>query len=125
MTSRCCTRRNTMSASILCALLILLPTAAQTVKARKWTDSPGKYIFEADLLGTNDSTVVLQRKNREKDLVAIPIEKLSKEDQEYLKSKEATDSMRRSADQQQTWTMRSGLKVIGRVVEYGRRDVTI
>jgi hypothetical protein len=114
-----------MTATILSVLLILLPAAAQTAKARKWTDSTGKYSFEADLLGTSDSTIVLQRKNREKDLVAMPIEKLSKEDQEYLKSKEATESIRRSADQQQTWTMRGGLKVIGRVVEYGRRDVTI
>jgi hypothetical protein len=108
----------------LVALLLLVPTAAQTSKARKWTDSTGKYAFEADLVGTSSDTVVLQRTTRAKDLVAMPIDKLSKADQEFLKSKAAEESARRS-DQQHTWTMRSGLKVTGRVVEYGRRNITI
>ena len=114
-----------MSAILTCALLVLLPSVAQASKAHTWTDSTGKFTFEADLIGTSDDTVVLQRTNKDKDLVSMPIDKLSKADQEYLKSKEVADSIRRAADQQQTWTMRSGLKVIGRVVEYGRRDVTI
>src|SRR5262245_39852963 len=114
-----------MSAALLGVLLFFLPTTQQAPTARKWTDSTGKYAFEADLLGTDDKMVVLQRKNRDKGLCAMPSDKLAKEDQAYLKSKEASDSIRRSVDQQQTWTMRSGLKVIGRVVEYGRRNVTI
>ena len=114
-----------MPATCITALLLLMPAATQTAKARTWTDSTGKYAFQADLIGTSDDMVVLQRKTREKDLVAMPIDKLSKADQEYLKSKEVADSMRRSADQQQTWTMRSGLRVVGRVVDYGRRNLTI
>lgn len=108
---------------------LLLPGAGQAVgqapKARVWTDSTDKYSFEADLIGQSDDMVVLQRRNREKDLVAMPIEKLSRADQAYLKSKEASESLRRSADQQQVWAMRNGLKVIGRIVEYGRRQITI
>jgi hypothetical protein len=77
------------------------------------------------LIGTNDNTVVLQRTNREKDLVVMPIARLSKADQEYLKSKEVAEQAERSAQEQQVWTLRNGLKVFGRVVEYGRRDITI
>jgi hypothetical protein len=114
-----------MSATLLTALLVFVTTAAHASKPRMWTDSTGKYTFEADLIGQSDDMVVLQRTNKEKDLVAMPVDKLSKMDQEYLKSKEVAESVRRAADQKQTWTMHSGLKVIGRVVEYGRRNLTI
>ncbi len=114
-----------MSVCTLAVVVLLVPITSQNLKARTWTDSTGNYSFEADLVGQSDEMVVLQRRNKERDLVAMPIDKLSKEDQEYLTTKEATESVRRSADGQQTWTMRSGLKVIGRVVEYGRRDITI
>lgn len=90
---------------------------------RAWTDSTGVYRVEADLLGFNDTTVVLKKQNRQ--MVAVPIEKLSAADRDYLKSKEGLEQSRRSADAMQTWTMASGLKVVGRVVDYGRRDVTI
>jgi len=114
-----------MSTILLSAFLVLFPGSTQAPKtARQWTDATGNYAFEADLLGRNDDTVILQRTNKDKDLVALSIEHLSKADQEYLKSKDVIESVRRSADRQQTWTMRSGLKVIGRVVEYGRREVT-
>jgi len=90
---------------------------------REWTDSTGNYKVEATFVAANDTTVVLKKDNHE--LVAVPIDKLSKADQQYLQSKEATDSARRSADQLQTWTMASGMKIVGRVVNYGRKDVTI
>ena len=90
---------------------------------RTWTDSTGYYRVEGDLIGFNDATVVLKKENHQ--LVAIPIAKLSKDDQAYLESKEATEQARRSADAVQTWTMASGLKVVGRVVDYARKDITI
>ena len=114
-----------MPVPLLCFILLLVPAVAQEAKARKWSDSTGKYAIEADLIGASDDMVILQRTNKDKDLVAMPLDKLSDKDREYLQSKEATESVRRAADRQQTWTMRSGLKVIGRVVEYGRRNLTI
>jgi hypothetical protein len=66
---------------------------------------------------------VLKEENRQ--LVAFPIAKLSKEDQAYLQSKETVERARRSADAMQTWTMASGLKAVGRVVDYARKDFTI
>lgn len=93
-----------------------------SVTAREWTDSTGRYKTEAELIAYNESTVVL--KKDEGQLVAVPIKQLSDEDQNFLKSKDAEQSVR-SADQLQTWTMKDGMKVVGRVVGYGRRDVTI
>ena len=92
-------------------------------EGRTWTDSTGAYRIEADLVGFNDSTVVLKKDNRQ--LVAFPIAKLSQEDRAYLKSKDAVEQARRSADAVQTWTTASGLKVVGRVVDYARKDITI
>jgi hypothetical protein len=114
-----------MARTLFCVLLAVLAPSAQTTPPRTWTDSTGNYAFEADLLGYSSDTVVLQRRNRDKDLVSLPIDKLSKEDQEFLKSKEASDSVAKAGDEPQLWTMRSGLKVTAKVIEYGRRDVTI
>jgi hypothetical protein len=102
-------------------LLIVAPALA----ARKWSDATGKYAVEGDLIGVNETIAVVQKTGKKKQVVAFRIEQLSKADQEYLKSKDAAESVRQTASGQQTWTMKSGLKVNGRVVDYGRRDVTI
>jgi hypothetical protein len=67
--------------------------------------------------------VVLKEQNH--DLIALPIDKLSKADQQYLQSKEVADAASKAADQTQSWTLVSGAKVVGRVVDYGRKPVTI
>jgi hypothetical protein len=101
----------------------LLIGLAPLVEGRTWSDSTGNYRVEADMVAYNDSHVVLKKKNHQ--LVAVPIDKLSSEDRAYLESKEAADEAHQAADALQTWTMASGLKVIGRVIDFGRRDVTI
>jgi hypothetical protein len=106
-------------------LFLTAPAVSQSPTARIWTDATGKYQWEADLIGASEDMLVLQRTNRKKDLVAVPLDKLSDADREYLRSKGAEEMMQRSSEAQQTWTMRSGLKVIGNVVDFGRRDVTI
>jgi hypothetical protein len=97
--------------------------ASAAVGARVWTDSSGRYSLEADLIAFDDETVVLQRADHH--LGAVPIEKLSDADREYLKSKEAIDATQEVTGKMQTWTMQSGLKVLGRVVDYARRDMTV
>ena len=72
----------------------------------------GIYTIDADLVGFDDDMVVLQRKNKE--LGSCPIDKLCKEDREYLKSKEALEIHTRNLDQTQTWVMSNGLKVVGK-----------
>jgi hypothetical protein len=91
--------------------------------ARTWTDSTGQYKIDADLVGYNDKTVILQRED--KQLGAIEIAKLSQADQEFLKSKEAEERANEVAGKKQIWTLRDGTKVPGRIVDYARRDITV
>ena len=49
---------------------------------RTWTDSTGKFQIEAELVKVEDGKVQLKQKDGQ--LLAIALEKLSKEDQEYL-----------------------------------------
>jgi hypothetical protein len=113
-----------MSRSIRATLCfaVLLAVAAPT-QAREWKDATGMYTLEADLVGFDRDTVVLQRKNKE--LGSIAIDQLSKEDQEYLKSKEAQEIHSNNLETNQTWTLASGTQVLGKVVDYDRRDVTV
>jgi hypothetical protein len=104
------------------AILLLSLLATQAI-SREWTDSTGKYSTEAALLAFNDKLAVLEKQNHQ--LVAVRIEKLSKQDQDYLKSKDAAATLQEAGGRYNTWTMKSGLKVIGRVVDYGRKNVTI
>jgi hypothetical protein len=71
----------------------------------------------------NDTTIVLQRADHE--LVAMPVDKLSDQDREYLKSGEAGDLMKETMDGMQTWTLRDGTKITGRIVDFTERDVTL
>jgi hypothetical protein len=91
--------------------------------ARVWTDTTGSYTLEADLVAFNDTTVVLQRGDHE--LVAMPVDKLSERDREYLKSREAGDVMKKSMEGMQTWTLRDGTTITGRIVDFTERDVTL
>lgn len=103
-------------------LVVVAGTVAPAL-AREWTDSTGKYTINADLVAQNDVTVVLKKENNQ--LVAVPLEKLSTQDQTYLKSKEVDEQAHRAADEVQTWTMRGGWKVVGKVVNYGRREIAV
>lgn len=91
--------------------------------ARIWKDVTGLYTINADLVGFDDDMVILQRENKE--LGSCPINKLCKEDRDYLKSKEALEIHNSHLEQTQTWTMTNGLKVVGRIVDYERDEVVI
>jgi len=101
-------------------IVLLFPYLAQ---ARLWTDSTGKYTVEADLVAYNDKTVILQRPDHQ--LGQIRIEQLSPADRDYLKSKEATDATAKNAGGNQTWTLSSGLKLVGKVVGYARKELIL
>jgi hypothetical protein len=103
---------------LLIALVVAAPSGAF---AREWQDSTGKYKTEADLIAFNDEHVVLKRAGKE--LISIPLDKLSQADRDYLQTLESEKpNVKQEA---QTWTMRDGTKVVGRIVDYARRDVTI
>jgi len=98
----------------------LVVAAAQ---ARQWTDATGNYSIEADLLGFDDENVVLQRADGE--LGVLRIDELSEKDREYLKSRDAEELHRKNVGSTQAWTTQSGLKLVGRLVDYARGDVVI
>ncbi len=75
------------------------------------------------MIGFDEMAVILQRKDGE--LGAFPIDKLSKEDQAFLDSKEAKDLHATTIDQTQVWQLSNGLKVTGRIVDFAQRDVTV
>ncbi|MGI9465487.1 MAG: SHD1 domain-containing protein [Rubripirellula sp.] len=103
--------------------LAVVFTVAETADARIWKDVTGLYTINADLVGFDDDMVILQRENKE--LGSCPIDKLCKEDREYLKSKEALEIHNSHIDQTQTWAMTNGLKVVGKIVDYERDEVVI
>jgi len=113
--------------AIVAWLLIAGAPAARAAGAaedlRVWTDSTGKYTLEAQFVAASDSTVVLKRADHE--LVSIPLDKLSEKDREYVQSKEASDFSRQSLEARQTWKLRDGTQLTGRIVDFASRDVTI
>lgn len=106
----------------LLVVLILL-SAATSAPARTWTDSTGKYSLDADLIAFNERDVVLQKADHQ--LISVPLDKLSDADRQFLESEDANAAMTAATGADQTWTLANGLKVVGRVVDYARRDVTL
>jgi SLA1 homology domain 1, SHD1 len=104
-------------------LLAALQFGADTVFARTWTDATGDYTLDAELIGFNDTKVVVQRGDHE--LAALPIEKLSQADRDYLKSKEAEQARSEASSRAQTWTLADGSKLVGKVVDFTRKEITI
>jgi hypothetical protein len=67
--------------------------------------------------------VVLQRADHE--LAAVSVDKLSDADREYLKSKEAAEARDGLGNRPQTWTTTDGTNVVGKVVDFTHKDVTM
>lgn len=109
----------TLTFGVLAALAALVQPAA----ARQWTDSTGHYKTEAELVAFNDATAVLKKENQK--LVVVSLDKLAAPDRAYVQSKEALEAVHAATGKPQVWTMRNGLKVVGKVVDYGRKDITI
>lgn len=106
-----------------CLPCILLLLAARPAAAREWTDTTGQYKVEAELVDFDDRLVVLRKKQTGK-LVAVPIEKLSGKDRDFLRSKPARQAVDESANQERSWKLRDGTQLVGRVIAYGQREVT-
>jgi len=96
---------------------------AIVAEGRVWTEATSQYTLEADLIAFDGKTVVLQRADHE--LVAIPVEKLSDEDRQYLESGEARQAVAEAESGLQTWVLADGTEMSGRVVDYARREVTL
>jgi len=111
-----------LRSSLLSGAILLL--AGSVAFAREWTDSTGKFKQEGDLVDFDGHLVVLKKGSGQ--LVALAVDKLSKKDQEFLASKPAKEEMKACSEcKDRTWTMKNGTTVKGKVLKYGRRDVTI
>ncbi|HEX4415805.1 MAG TPA: SHD1 domain-containing protein [Lacipirellulaceae bacterium] len=113
------TCRSTVSLLIIAVACCVSPVA----QARTWTDKTGLYKIEADLIAFNDKEVVLQRADHE--LGMVPIDILSVADRDYLKSKEASEESQKVLRKQQTWKLANGLQLVGRVVGYAQKQITL
>ncbi|WP_425396168.1 SHD1 domain-containing protein [Aeoliella sp.] len=113
-------------ATLLLAATVTLAaaTSATAGKVRTWTDSSGKYTIDATLVAFNEKDVVIERAS-DKQLGTVPIDKLSEKDKEYLKTKEAIDSAHEVTGGMQRWTLKDGLEIIGRLVDYGRKEIVL
>ena len=63
------------------------PALAQTTESteiRKWSDLTGKFSVDAKLISNDGETVILERETGQQ--VQVPLNKLSKEDQAFLKN---------------------------------------
>ena len=101
--------------------LTLVVVAATSATAKEWADSTGHYSISGDMIAFSDSTVVIKKENS--DLVSVPLEKLSKPDQDYVE-KEA-GKLNQSTGNTQVWTLKSGLKMPGRIVGFDKHPVVI
>ena len=111
-----------LRSSLLSGAILLL--AGSVAIGREWTDSTGKFKQEGDLVDFDGHLVVLKKGSGQ--LVALAVDKLSKKDQEFLASKPAKEEMKACSEcKDRTWTMKNGTTVKGKVLKYGRRDVTI
>src|ERR1700745_1703258 len=108
---------------VLLVTFFALGLGSHVATARVWTDSSGKYSIEANLVAFNDTTVVLQRGDHQLGQVAI--DKLSQADRDYLKGKEAGDAIKKVSGATQTWTLKTGEKIIGRVVGFAQKQLVV
>lgn len=106
----------------VCVIVFWL-AVTQICHARTWSSTSGAYTLQADAIAFNETTVILKKENG--DLVAVEIAELAETDREYLKSKELADKMANSVEGMQTWTSVDGLKVRGRVLAFGRKDLVV
>ncbi|QEF96280.1 hypothetical protein Mal15_03070 [Stieleria maiorica] len=109
--------------SRLIAMSLLCFGATGVAPARTWTDKTGKYTLDAELFAFNDEHVVVQREDGEMGM--FPIEVLSDADKDFLESEEAAKLSGANLDKEQAWTMNDGTRLVGRIVDYTKRTVTV
>ncbi|WP_144059258.1 SHD1 domain-containing protein [Rhodopirellula sp. SWK7] len=112
--------RTFLCRSVCLGLTLCMAAATQ---AREWSSPNGYFRVEAEAIAFDDKTVVLKKPTGE--LIAAELAELSEADQEYVQSREAKEAYAKSVDQMQTWTAADGMKVRGRVLAYGKKDLTV
>lgn len=120
--------RSLFTFGILASCILASGFAESVAAAREWSDSTGRIKIEGDYFASSSDTVVVKKRNG--SLVAFQIVQLSEADQEFVaekkKAAEADATGTQPAlDEFQTWTSRKGFEIRGRVLAFGKREVTI
>ncbi|TWU39444.1 SHD1 domain-containing protein [Novipirellula artificiosorum] len=102
--------------------LLVAVSLTSTSFGRDWSDETGNYTVSADLIAYSDTTVVL--KKEDDNLVSVPIKQLSGPDRAFVKS-QATAPATNQSRSAQTWTLKSGLTLPGRIIGYHEHDVVV
>ncbi len=105
------------------ALSLGLLFTGLNAEGRVWTSKTGHYKVEAEVIAFNDHLVVLKKESGE--LIAVELNQLSEADQKFVASQETKDAAKKHLDAMQTWTGKDGLKMNGRVVAFGKRDLKV
>jgi hypothetical protein len=103
--------------------LLLVLGADKTPAERAWTDATGQYTTQAALVDFDKETVVLKKPSGR--LIALPIAKLSKADQDFLQSQNAAEVCASHCAGNQTWVLRDGATLAGRVVNYAPQKLVV
>lgn len=102
----------------------LLWVGTQPVAARTWTSLNGDYKINGEALAYNESTVIIKRDGSGR-IVAVELAELSAEDRDFIQQKLEQDQQTASQPELHTWTSKTGLKLRGEILAYGRRTITI
>ena len=96
------------------------------IDAHEFTDKSGKLKVEGTLVAIDDKEVVIKLDSPAKgrELLAIAIDQLSEEDQKWIRSAESQDALA-SAGERNSWTLRNGTVVVGKIVDFTRREVSM
>jgi hypothetical protein len=115
-----------MHASFRFALLVVAVLTSHMAVGREFTDKSGKLKVDGTLIAADDKEIVvkLDAPTKGRELLAIPIDQLSEEDQKWLQGEESQNALA-SAGERHSWTLRSGLTMFGKIVDFARRDITL
>src|SRR5256885_1360485 len=79
--------RSPIVVGVLLACLMGLLGLLSLAEGREWTDTTGKFKIEAELVAVRNGKVILEKPDG--SVITVPLDKLSANDQAFLKAKEA------------------------------------
>ncbi len=94
--------------------------------AREFKDKTGNLTVAGTLVAVDDREIVvkLDTPTKGRELLAIPIDQLSEEDQKWIRSEENVNALA-NAGERHAWTLSNGMVVVGKVVDFARREITL
>ncbi|MFN3188994.1 MAG: SHD1 domain-containing protein [Aureliella sp.] len=109
---------------VLSMVFVLFALCAPAdAKEREWVCANGVYKLKADAVAYGEDTVVLKKEDG--TLVAVELSDLCAKDNEFVKALRTEDTEKKPADKMQVWTGADGIKVRGRVLKYGKKQLVI